>query len=153
MNKYEELLTSAEDNGLTVKEADLQTHDGLIYGQCIAIRKSLPTSISKACVLAEEIGHSVKNAGDVLDQNDVINRQQERKARLWAYDNMIGLIGLVNAFKAGCRNRYEAADYLEVTEEFLIDALEAYRERYGCDVKIDHYLIRFEPMLTVVRMF
>lgn len=153
MNKYEELLTSAEDNGLTVKEADLQTHDGLIYGQCIAIRKTLPTSISKACVLAEEIGHSMKNVGDVLDQNDVINRQQERKARLWAFDNMIGLIGLISAFNYGCRNRHEMAKYLDVTEDFLQEALDAYKDKYGCDVKIDNYLIRFIPYLSVAKVF
>lgn len=103
-------------------------------------------------VLAEELGHHMMTAGNILDQNDVGNRQQELKARMWGYNRLIGLRGIADAFDHGCRNRYEVADYLGVTEEFLKKALEAYRAKYGCCAKIDNYLIRFIPHLDVVRM-
>ena len=38
---------------------------------------------------------------------------------------MIGLIGIITAYEHGCRNTYEMADYFNVTEEFLTDALDA----------------------------
>ena len=54
---YEQLLTAADQAGLTVKERPLQKHDGLIRGNRIAIRKSIDTQAEKSCVLAEELGH------------------------------------------------------------------------------------------------
>lgn len=54
---YEQLLTTADQAGLTVKERPLQKHDGLIRGNRIAIRKSIDTQAEKSCVLAEELGH------------------------------------------------------------------------------------------------
>lgn len=149
---YDALLTEADKDGLIVADADLKCHDGLICGRYIAIRKSIPTSVQKTCVLAEEIGHAKKTVGNILDQRDVGNRQQELKARILAYNKLIGLRGIADAFDHGCRNRYEIADHLGVTEEFLMEALEAYRAKYGCFTRIDNYLIRFIPHLDVVRM-
>ena len=54
---YEELLISADLIGLQVKEQDLLEHDGLIKGDRIAIRKTIPTQVARACVLAEELSH------------------------------------------------------------------------------------------------
>ena len=39
---YEQLLDSADQEGLAVKEVSLSTHDGLIRDKCIAIRKEFP---------------------------------------------------------------------------------------------------------------
>ena len=149
---YDTLLTEAEADGLIVEDVEMKCHDGLICDNFIAIRKDLSTSAEKICVLAEEMGHAKKTVGNILDQRDVGNRQQELKARILAYNKLIGLRGIADAFDHGCRNRYEIADHLGVTEEFLMEALEAYRTKYGCFTRIDNYLIRFIPHLDVVRM-
>ncbi len=44
------------------------------------------------------------------------------------------------------------AEYLEVTEEFLNDALSCYRKKYGIFTQVDHYLIIFEPSLMVMEL-
>lgn len=49
------------------------------------------TQTEKSCVLAEEIGRRYTTIGDILDQNDMNNRKQELRARLWAYNKQIGL--------------------------------------------------------------
>ena len=54
---YEQLLTTADQNDLVVKEQPLTDHDGLLRGKRIAIRKDIETQAEKSCVLAEEIGH------------------------------------------------------------------------------------------------
>lgn len=149
--RYDELLTAADREGLIVREKDLIDNDGRIKNRRVAIRKDMPT-VNKACVLAEELGHWYTNVGDILDQTVVINRKQEHKARLWAYRQMIGLEGLISAFEHGCRNRYEIAEHLGVTEEFLMETLEAYHAKFGCCTRMDNYLIRFIPHLDVVRM-
>lgn len=145
---YEQLLNAADQEGLVVKEQPLSTHDGLIKGKCIAIRKDIPTQANKACVLAEELGHHYTSAGNILDQTDIEHVKQERKARMWAYNKQIGLSGILSAYKYGCRNLHEMAEHLDVTEAFLKDALEAYRLKYGECTAIDNYMIFFEPLMV-----
>ena len=142
---YENLLIESENQNLIVKEKDLPGYKGRIYKNRVAIRRNLSTT-EKACVLAEELGHHYTTVGNILDQSKAENRKQERRARLWAYRKMFDLIDLVSAYKYGCRNRYEVAEYLGVTEQFLEDALHTYREKYGLYVKIDRYMICFDPL-------
>ena len=96
---YESLLKESDTLGLIVKEKPLKFNDGRIKGCKIAIRKDIPTSIEKACVLSEELGHYYTSSGDILNQHDLNNRKQEYKARLAAYDKMIGLKGIIDACK------------------------------------------------------
>lgn len=148
MNLYEKLSSEAQANGLEVIELPLEHSDGMVCGNLIGIREG-QTSAEKACVLAEELAHARYTVGNILDQNDVSNQKQEHLARVATYDRMIGLARLVEAFRHGCRNQYEMAEYLDVTEKFLRDALECYREKYGTATTCDGFTIRFEPCLSV----
>lgn len=143
---YEELLNEADNEGLIVRELPLTYNDGRIKGNRIAIRKSISTTAEKSCVLAEELGHYYTSTGNILDQSVVENRKQEQRARLWAYRKMVTLEKIMNACEAGCRNRYELAEYLDVTEEFLQEALDKYHSIYGVAVQVGDYLMMFEPL-------
>lgn len=143
---YEELLEAADDLGLITKEKDLQAHDGLIRGRRVAIRRSIPSQCRKACVLAEELGHYFTSAGDIMDPTDAGSRKQERRARIWAHDVQVGLDGILAADAAGCRSVYEMADFLEVPEDFLIEAIGCYSERYGREICYKGYQILFDPL-------
>ena len=149
---YEVLLNTADQAGLTVKEKPLSESDGLIKGNRIAIRKDIPTQAEKSCVLAEELGHYFTSAGNILDQTDTVNRRQEYRARLYGYNLQIGLRGIISAHTAGCRNLYEMADYLDITEEYLKEALNCYQSKYGEYVKVDNYMIYFIPTLAVLEI-
>lgn len=149
---YEVLLNTADQAGLTVKEKPLSESDGLIKGNRIAIRKDIPTQAEKSCVLAEELGHYFTSAGNILDQTDTVNRKQEYRARLYGYNLQIGLRGIISAHTAGCRNLYEMADYLDITEEYLKEALNCYQSKYGEYVKVDNYMIYFIPTLAVLEI-
>nr|WP_301913089.1 hypothetical protein [uncultured Blautia sp.] len=149
---YEVLLNAADQAGLTVKEKPLSESDGLIKGNRIAIRKDIPTQAEKSCVLAEELGHYFTSAGNILDQTDIVNRKQEYRARLYGYNLQIGLRGIISAHTAGCRNLYEMADYLDITEEYLKEALDCYQSKYGEYVKVDNYMIYFIPSLAVLEI-
>lgn len=149
---YETLLEEAYNEGLLVKEKPLQYNNGRIKGNRIAIRKDLHSSTEKACVLAEELGHHYTSVGNILDMNNSWNRKQERQARLHGDDKMIGLCGIVSAFKAGCQNSFDIAEYLNVTEEYLQECIACYKEKYGVYTKFDNYLIYFIPVLTVAEM-
>ena len=151
MDSYEFLLAEASDLGLIVKEKPLKYNNGRIKGNKVAIRQDIETTAQKTCVLAEELGHYYTSVGDILDQTDIQNRKQEFRARMWAYNEIVGLMGIVDAYKNGCRNSYEVAKYLNVTEEFLNDALNTYKGKYGVYATVDNYLIYFTPCLTVLK--
>lgn len=146
---YEQLLTAAAQEGLCVKEQPLTGHDGLIRGSRIAIRKDIETQAEKSCVLAEEIGHYRTSSRSILDQNKVESRKQEYRARLYEYNLKIGLTGLISAYEAGCGNLYEMAEYLDATEEYLKEAIDCYKSKYGLCTSIDNYIIYFEPLAVI----
>ncbi len=146
---YDEILEQVVDKNLDIREQPLTVHDGLIYGHRIAIRKDLPTQKAKSCVLAEELGHYYTTVGNILDQSCISNRKQELHARMWGYDHLIGLSGLVSAAKAGCHTAYEVAEYLDITEEYLLEAIKAYRDKYGVGKMVNNYWITFEPNLQI----
>lgn len=146
---YEELLQESLEQNLIVKEKDLPGYKGRIYKNRVAIRKNMTTA-EKSCVLAEELGHHHTTVGNILDQTNVSNCKQERLARLWAYNRQIGLSGIIQGYRAHCRSRYDLAEYLEVSEDFLQEALECYREKYGVYTELDGYVIYFEPCLIVM---
>lgn len=148
---YEELLMESDEVGLITKEKPLQANKGRIKGNRIAIKADLNTK-DKACVLAEELGHHYTTVGNIIDLNDVSNAKQELRARIWAYNKMIGLTGLINGYKARCQNSAELAEYLDVTEDFLKEALSYYQSKYGCYTTIDNYMIGFSPSLYVVEL-
>ena len=119
----------------------------------IAIKSDM-TDTEKQCVMAEELGHYYTSVGDILDQESVDNRKQELKARLWAYKRLLPLDCLISAFRSGCNSLYEYADYLNVTEAFLQDAIERYKQVHGTDwVQVDNYAIRFCPELAIMVVF
>lgn len=146
---YEQLLTAADQEGLLVKEQPLTEHDGLIRGRRVAIRRKIATQKEKSCVLAEELGHYYTSSGDILDQSKVENRKQEYRARLYGYNLKIGLTGLIRAYESGCRNLYEMAEYLDATEEYLMEAIDCYKSKYGLCASVDNYIIYFQPFIVI----
>ncbi len=131
MCNYEKLLHDASMIGLEVKEIQFESDaKGLCKGQKIGIRKDL-SDTEKACVLAEEIGHYYTTVGNILNQKNTENRKQEIKARKWAVDKMLTIEDVFEATEHPCSNLFEIAEYLEVTEEFLLEALEIFKKRYG----------------------
>ena len=41
------------------------------------------------------------------------------------------------------------AEYLDVTEEYLEEAIDCYKAKYGLYVSIDNYIIYFEPFAVM----
>ena len=141
MNTYEALQEEACRDGIDIVDYSFDSPQikGLYCNGVIAIRQDIPTQVEKSCILAEELGHHYTTSGNIIDQSKTENRKQEFRARLWAYDRRIGLIGIIKAYKHGCQNRYEIADFLDVTEEFLVAAINAYHGKYGAFKAVDNY--------------
>lgn len=151
MNAFEQLLSSSDKNIIVIEKNFKSKAKGLCKGNKIGISSTIDTSVEKSCVLAEELGHYYTTVGDILDQSSVENRKQELRARLWAYNCQVGLQGIVRTFEHGCRNIHEMADYLDVTEDFLQEAIATYRSKYGVCTEFDNYIVFFEPQLAVLK--
>lgn len=147
--KYDVLLNDANTDGLKIKERPFHTYDGRIKGNNIYLRKDMNTA-EKTCVLAEELGHHHTSVGNIIDMTDIQNRKQERQARLWGYNKLIGLTGIINAYRSGCQSRHEIAEKLDVTEEYLQECIDCYLGKYGVYTEVDNYVIYFIPNLVVM---
>lgn len=148
MNSLELLEDEACKDGIEIIQKEFKSNriKGLYCDKVVALSKDLETSTEKKCILAEELGHHHTSAGDILDLSVVQNRKQERQARIWAYNKQIGLKGLINAYEHGCKCKHDIAEYLEVTESFLEEAVSCYNEKYGLFTQIDNYIIYFSPL-------
>lgn len=154
MLNYDNLLDIAEKENISVIEnfdmSDTRIK-GLYCDNAVALCNGM-TSSEKKCVFAEELGHYYTSTGDIIDQSSSANRKQELRARAWAYNKLIGLTGIVDCCKSKCQCITDMAEHLNVSEEFLHEALRYYRNKYGVCTKLDNYVIYFEPSVGVFEL-
>ena len=152
LTKYEEIINEFYQD-VDVVEYDFRSDNikGLYSDGVIAINNKL-TTLEKTGTVAEEIGHHFTSHGDIIDISSVSNQKQELKARMWGYNKLIGLQGLVSAFEHHCKNIFDVADYLNVTVNYLKEAIRAYQNKYGNYVELDNYTIHFNyPSVGIVK--
>lgn len=150
---YLQLMQLAEEEDIDVIEMPMSGRNkGFYCDNVIALNSRMETLTETRCVLAEELGHYYTSYGDILDQSKVENRKQEIKARRWGYSKLVPIPKLIQAYKYGCTSKYEIAEYIEVTEEFLEDSIEYYLQRYGICTQYENYIIYFSP-LGVMEIF
>lgn len=150
MSNYEDLISLAHNNGIEVVETDLGLDKPL--GKCIGdliIINNRVAECERFCVLAEELGHHKLTVGDISDLNKTENIKQEKLARRWAYENIISLDKIINCLLKGLSNPYELSEELHVTEAFLKEALQYYKDKYGIYYVGDKHLLIFEPLHIV----
>jgi len=153
---YDELLATCE-KVVKIKETDfskcifLNGMKGLCLNDKIVINSIINSVNEKNCILAEELGHYCTSRGNILDNRDISSVRQEKRARNWGYEKLVSIVDIINAFKASVENRYEMAEYLNITEDFLDASIKHYKEKYGAFYLIDKYLINFEPYLKIIK--
>ena len=105
MNAYESLIDDACKDGIDITERKFNSKriKGLYCDGNVALNEELETSTEKTCILAEELGHHHTSVGNILDMDLTGNRKQERQARIWAFNKLIGLTGIVEAFEHGVK--------------------------------------------------
>ena len=142
MTLYEQFIADY-DGDVEIYEKPM--HIKGLYADGIAFIAKNQTTAEKLCVLAEEIGHHCTTEGNILNQNILANRKQERQARVWAFRSLLPLERIAKYYFESS-DMAELADNLDVTVDFLQEALHYYAERYGCCTDIDGYKIRFSPL-------
>lgn len=143
-----QLMIEADTKNIEIRRFKFKSDNirGLYVDGVITINSSVTTVAETTCVLAEEIGHHETSIGDILDQRSLQNRKQELRAREWAYQRLIPLERLIDVYHARVKGRYEIAEYLGVTEDFLQASIDRYTEKYGLFKRVDNYIIYFSPL-------
>ena len=131
MNAYEKLIANYESEDIRISEMEFKAKsNGYCQGKDVVIRNSLDTS-TKRCVLAEELGHYHMTTGEIYEQSTITHIKEEKKGRQWAYEKLIPFLCLLDIVKTGYEYLYEVAEHFEVTEEFMLEAIEYYMTKYG----------------------
>lgn len=145
---YEQMLEYANNKDIEIINMDFKGNlKGLYADSLIALDSNLETESEKRCILAEELGHYHHSSGIILDQKLQPSTKQEIQARGWAYKHLVPFKEIIKAYKeAYVCNYHELAEFLDITEEFLLSAMEYYKAKYGLYHPVGKYVIRFEPL-------
>lgn len=145
MSRYEQLL--AENEHIKIKDTHSlpDGYSGFYKDGIILIDKNLPET-RKAEVLYEELAHHKLTYGNILDQSKWINRKFENYAKRHGYEAALPLRIIVEAHNYGVSNLYELAQYVQLSEEHVLEILEYYKQKHGIYIHYGTYLIQFEPL-------
>ncbi|MGS3983088.1 ImmA/IrrE family metallo-endopeptidase [Staphylococcus pseudintermedius] len=145
MSKYEELMKKHSHIPISDNYKLKGNFKGIFANGAILIDKDL-SNFQKYTVLAEEIAHYKYTYCNILDQSNMLNKKLELFARRKAYESVISLQGLIDAYNNGISNIHEMADFFEVNLSFIQECLKHYQMKYGLSVKYGEYIIEFEPL-------
>ncbi|EKC6414801.1 toxin [Staphylococcus pseudintermedius] len=145
MSKYEELMKKHSHIPISDNYKLKGNFKGIFANGAILIDKDL-SNFQKHAVLAEEIAHYKYTYGNILDQSNMLNKKLELFARRKAYESVITLQGLIDAYHNGISNIYEMADFFEVNLGFIQESLNHYQNKYGLYTHYGDYIIRFDPL-------
>jgi hypothetical protein len=144
MGVYENLVSDCE---FEIIETDKlpSVYDGYYYNGKIFIKPNL-SETRKAEVLYEELSHHKLTYGNITDQSQFNNRKFERYAVRDSYECALPLHKFVDAHQHHISNLFEFADYVQLSERYVLDVIEHYKLKYGLSTFCGDYLIRFEPL-------
>ena len=141
-----------DEEKIEIIERDMKGRNKGFYSENIMMIDKKMLSSEKRCTIGEELGHHFTSSGDIIDQNKIVNIKQERKARVWGYENLVPLHLLAQAINYPCQSKYDLAEYFHVTEDYIFEAISYYKSRYGPHVTFNEYTVIFEP-LAIIKMF
>lgn len=145
MSRYEQLL--AENEHIKIKDTHSlpDGYSGFYKDGIILIDKDL-SETRKAEVLYEELAHHKLTYGNILDQSRWINRKFENYARRHGYEAALPLRIIVEAHNYGVSNLYELAQYVQLSEKYIVEILGHYKQKHGLTTRYGKYVVQFEPL-------
>lgn len=99
--------------------------------------------------LAEELGHHYTTPRGHAVTPSQRTRKAEAAARRWAFRYVVSFTSIIEAWDSGARNIHEMAAALEVSEDFLIEALRHYNDAYGDHAICGDVMITFNPVSVI----
>lgn len=131
-NKLDQLYEIAEDNIIDVEVIITRKAESMSIidseGDCfIGIDPTkLKSTADETVKLAHELGHCI--TGSFYYENSTLDLRSkcERIAEAWSIKKLIPKDELIEAFKCGIIEKWDLAEYFNVTEDFIVKALVYY---------------------------
>lgn len=147
---YEELLVIAENEGVTVIEYDFKSSTRGMYCDGFAFVDKSASDTEKCCTLAEELGHHFTASADIFNLDTLDQRKQEQLGRRWGYEKILPLETIIDAIIDGYDNLSLLADQLNVTPEYLQEALIYYGQKHGPELEYHDHIVVFSDGSVIV---
>lgn len=155
LNDYEELLNQVYSEVPVIESPILLEKTGcmgLYRDGRIYLQSNQPLPVMKE-TLSEEYNHHKYTVGNIIDYNDYVSWKQELKARKHSIEMLISLDDLISCAKYECTNKYECAEFLDVTVEFFEDTILHYFNKYGVKLHYNDYEFIFsEESVQIKKM-
>jgi len=152
MTPYEELLQAADQDGIAVLEYDFIGNTKGIYCDGVVILNKNCSTVEKCCTLAEELGHYHTASANIIELDTMDKKKQELLGHRWGIEKLLpfhSIIDTIISYK--CDNMILLAELLEVTPEYLLEALTYYKQKYGAGIDYNGYSVVFTDISLSVR--
>lgn len=153
MNRIEKLMAEHSNIKFTFTPNLPEHLSGLVYedNQEIFINNNNEQA-TQYTTLLEELAHYETGSGEIIDQDSQEKRKQETQARSIAYTEAVPLSSLIECFYDGIWSVPEIADHLDVTNEFLLEAIQNYRSKRGLVFREGNYFIDLRRNVNITRI-
>ncbi|WP_088815676.1 MULTISPECIES: hypothetical protein [Listeria] len=151
MGEYENLLRQYKH--IPVVECELYENTGLLgaYRNGHVLLDKHQQTNSKKVVVYEEFMHHEATTGIILDENRIENKKQENYTRQLTYKHFLGWETIIYCWNMGFTYYHEVAEFLNITEEFIIEAIEFYKSKYGTMYKHKDYYIFLGSVIEIYK--
>ncbi|MGF2943243.1 ImmA/IrrE family metallo-endopeptidase [Enterococcus xiangfangensis] len=152
MDKYETMLDEISSE-VPVIETDLENltgYTGLYRNGRLYLDRNRKLS-EKIVVLAEEYAHHKLTTGNIIDYRSPGAWKEEWKARRYAIEKIVSLDDLLNCALNDCHSKLECAEYLDVTPDFIEEALTHYHSKFGSSHYHRNYQFFFDEDSISIR--
>ncbi len=133
MMKAEDLFEEAECNGIDILYADIpDARSASLLNKVFLDYGFINKPAEEKVACAHGIGSIVTGSQYSRNSSYLDICRAEHKTNKWSYNKLIPFEELTEALRKGYTEPWELADYFEVTEEFVKDALKYYLDHGYC---------------------
>lgn len=140
----------ADNVGITVLEHNFIGNTKGIYCDGVVVLNKNCSTIEKCCTLAEELGHHHTASANIIELDTLDKKKQEILGHRWGIEKLLPLSYIVDAVIDGYSNLAELAEHLEVTPEYLQEAIVYYGQKHGSGMEYRGHLIYFNDESMIV---
>lgn len=122
------LLEIASDENIKIDMFPMKTVKVVSIPTAIALNPNkIETNRELKVILAHELGHHKRNAFYNISSTLETRERQEERATRWAVDTLLPAAEIKKAFKKGYTEAWQLAEYFDVTEDFVKDAVRVHK--------------------------
>lgn len=125
-----ELYTIADNNNISVYYFPLSPMQSLSLPETIAIDVTqLDTALEEKGLLAHELGHCLTWSFYNISSKYNTRSRMEYRADRWVIHNLIPFSEFYEALQNGITERWQLAEYFDVTEDYIDKAITMYEQK------------------------